>query len=868
MDDTVFKIAVAAFLHDIGKFAERAGMELSTEYLDGNAALYQPSYRGRYTHKHAVYTAGFLEKYKDILPGELNMAGWGDGDPFINLAAMHHKPETPLQWIITTADRVSSGMDRAEFEEYAGEVSVRDYRKTRLLPILEGLRTDDKWLADNPESYKYRYPLSEISPTAIFPFPWNKEEAGKNEDVTAEYRALFDLFLENLGKLYHREYIRLWFEHFDSLFRVFASHIPAATVGRVIPDVSLYDHCKTTAAIAVALYLYCRHKDRLREGDIRNDDERMMLCVTGDFYGIQDFIFSEGGSTNRASAKLLRGRSFAVSLLSELAAHMLCEEAGLPLSSVVLNAAGKFMAILPNTEPSRKSVENVERDINAWLTEHFFGEVTIGLSAVETSCGDFLASEFEGLWERISLASDRRKHHKVDLERYGGAVSGYLDKFNNDLDRKLCPFCGKRPSSARVEGDQVLGDTLSSCAVCRDHIYLGTNLVKTRRMAVVDAGAEIRHDRLSEPVFGRYQLSLNVEGKLDALARKGELVKYWDISRPGDAGTDMSIALRPINGYVPVFTADDRNDEMLERIMLGKKSDKKMNELFDLAVREEGQPKPFNWLARMAPSRKEDGTYWGIEALGVLKADIDHLGVLFTCGIRHSSLSRLSTLSRQVNNYFSLHIPFILSTRKDFNDIYTVFAGGDDLFLIGPWNRIVTFARFLRESFSVYACRNRDVTISAGIFLCKPGEPVFSLAEGADNALGQAKNNDRDSVTLFGLPVKWETFDDLETVRSTMAAWMEEDVINNAMFYRFNEFIDMAGKEKELRGKGAVRLEEMECFKWKARFKYTLARNVAKRLKGQARKEAVAEVERMAQWLDSHGYAMRIPLWQILYNQR
>lgn len=56
MDDTVFKIAVAAFLHDIGKFAERAGMELSTEYLDGNAALYQPSYRGRYTHKHAVCT--------------------------------------------------------------------------------------------------------------------------------------------------------------------------------------------------------------------------------------------------------------------------------------------------------------------------------------------------------------------------------------------------------------------------------------------------------------------------------------------------------------------------------------------------------------------------------------------------------------------------------------------------------------------------------------------------------------------------------------------------------------------------------------------------------------------------------------------
>jgi HD superfamily phosphodiesterase len=28
MDDTVYKIAIAAFLHDIGKFAERGGMNV------------------------------------------------------------------------------------------------------------------------------------------------------------------------------------------------------------------------------------------------------------------------------------------------------------------------------------------------------------------------------------------------------------------------------------------------------------------------------------------------------------------------------------------------------------------------------------------------------------------------------------------------------------------------------------------------------------------------------------------------------------------------------------------------------------------------------------------------------------------------
>ena len=133
MDDTVYKIAIAGFLHDIGKFAERAGMEVSQEYIDNNTALYQPSFQSRYTHKHALYTAAFIEQYESVLPEAFNRAGLGLGDSFINLAAMHHKPETPLQWIIAIADRVSSGFDRKEFDDYNQEIKVKDYTKTRLL---------------------------------------------------------------------------------------------------------------------------------------------------------------------------------------------------------------------------------------------------------------------------------------------------------------------------------------------------------------------------------------------------------------------------------------------------------------------------------------------------------------------------------------------------------------------------------------------------------------------------------------------------------------------------------------------------------------------------------------------------------------
>ncbi len=137
MEQTTLKIALAGLIHDIGKFAQGC-LDVSRDYLASNAGQYQPFRDGRHTHVHAVYTAAFIEQMADDLPAVFNSAGWGEEDSFINLAAGHHKPETPMQWLIAQADRISSGLDRAKFEE--GEnIAFQDFKKTRLLPILESL---------------------------------------------------------------------------------------------------------------------------------------------------------------------------------------------------------------------------------------------------------------------------------------------------------------------------------------------------------------------------------------------------------------------------------------------------------------------------------------------------------------------------------------------------------------------------------------------------------------------------------------------------------------------------------------------------------------------------------------------------------
>ena len=55
-----------------------------------------------------------------------------------------------------------------------------------------------------------------------------------------------------------------------------------------------------------------------------------------------------------------------------------------------------------------------------------------------------------------------------------------------------------------------------------------------------------------------------------------------------------------------------------------------------------------------------------------LKGDVDDLGAIFQRGLQAPSLSRMAALSRQMNAFFSVHLPYLC--RTEFRDTYTVFA--------------------------------------------------------------------------------------------------------------------------------------------------------------------------------------------------
>ncbi|MBF0785421.1 type III-A CRISPR-associated protein Cas10/Csm1 [Muribacter muris] len=338
------RVAFSALIHDLGKFAERAKLPILKETLDAHKTLYCPYNQkmGYHSHIHAAYTGYALDQIESYLPDIIKHKTYpfvskqeGQSltitDSLINAAAAHHKPETFLQWIIATADRVASGFERDKFEEYNRQEENKNHYQSRLLTLFEQINLSTA--KQGNYSLDYAYNLIPLSAESSFPQPRRIIEPTNNEFAQQTYLKLWGLFTQGIAQIPHSHKYKwdLWLDHFDTLYQCFTSCIPSATFG-VKPDISLYDHSKTTAALATALWRWHEEHQltgqeqisQLRDRE-RSWNEKKFLLIQGDFFGIQDFIFSSGNDNNKRAAKLLRGRSFQVSLFTELAALKLLQ---------------------------------------------------------------------------------------------------------------------------------------------------------------------------------------------------------------------------------------------------------------------------------------------------------------------------------------------------------------------------------------------------------------------------------------------------------------------------------------------------------------------------------------------------------------
>lgn len=891
------RVALAAYLHDLGKFAERAQLEVGADALATHKTQYCPWHsttpggkNGYHSHIHAAYTALAFDQIEchapSLVTGEMTpfvnrsqLQAGSDTDSLVNAAAAHHRPETFLQWIIATADRLASGFEREEFEKYnaaqegnPANPTGRNHYQARLLSLLEQVQIDGAKKEHSLQSLKWRYPLKALSPQAIFPQLRDKCEPGQDGPAQQEYTALWQQFLQALQAIpaAHRSQWPLWLDHFDTAWLTFTHAIPSATAFGSKPEVSLYDHSKTTAALAVALWRWheaegqtdAQAAQRLKER--RDWDVQKFLLIQGDFFGIQDFIFADGSQTRRDAARLLRGRSFQVSLFTELAALKVLDALQLPPTSQITNAAGKFLIVAPNTAQAREQLAAVRQELGDWFLAHSFGLAGLGLAGKAASSDDFLHKEtghgFQALMGELFADLEKAKLHRFDL-----TASSAPSVFDVHYPHGVCRYNDRLPAD-KVDGRE------ASAALSRDQIAIGKGLSRQDRLLVLRDGDAIAPGnsvtRLEVPIFG-YTVAFTADqdksGKFGNLAGNTTLARCWDFSLPEQLDETLwhGYARRYINAYVPRFGSLD--------IQTSAKYKGIEDEVDANAVRHEAG-KTLNHIACEDRQPRSDdtndaGNWRGQMALMTLKGDVDNLGTIFQQGLQAPTFAKMAALSRQMNAFFAVYLPALCATK--FENTYTVFAGGDDFFLIGPWHNTQKLAARMAQAFKTYVAENPGITFSAGMVMTKPGLPMHTLAAQAEDALDAAKDSGnaiteqrKNALVVYGERVRWPDWPKIEAMQQQLDDVRDGYNLSTSYVYSLLHLIDLKHDT-----------QNPEHPMWRSRFAYRTRRYVVDKLKDRdalARNQVQTRLAQVLgeQGLEQLGTQFRIPLFNHFYRQR
>lgn len=721
----VHEIVLGALLHDIGKFLQRANgykQGLSPQSLKMEAMLCpKPD-----SYVHVLYTNEFVEHCLPDRVAEL------DRSAVANLASYHHRPSTPEQAIVTEADRLSSGMEREPDESAEG---LPSFRKVRLRSVAGSVSLSED---DRPGSgERAAIGVARLSAEAGFPGP---NDPGT--DLTADYYALWQAFTTNWSANECRQPLD-YINRALSVLEQYTWCIPSAT--NVLPDISLFDHLKTTSAIAV-----CLHQ--------ASAEAKPFLLVVGDLTGIQKYIYAIHQGAGR-HARLLRARSFQVAAYSEAISLGIINQLGLPLACRILMAGGKFELLLPNTERVKAALQDVNTTAAGWLYEQSTGELGLSLA--------WVAAGREEL-ERFSALSDQA-HRALRGQRNRAAANVLVRDGRWDESRfllpapefgagreEICATCRKRPAPLRPVRD---GEA-RVCDLCDREAKIGKDLPSARYVVLYA-------DR-----FGPNQTPAGSYG----LVKDAEKI-------PGHPALVLDLDNGEGRGRLPIVRA-------MRARTIPRDDDGELLTFEEIASSSSGRP-----------------------ALGWLKMDVDNLGLIFLRGLKRedsdqTSISRVATLSRTLDLFFSGYIETLLGT-DEFRHVYMVYSGGDDLLAVGPWNVMFDFALTVRSSFRRFTADNPCWTLSAGLASANAHTPVLTAVQWAEEALEASKrlvgagvlvwplegdstgDPDKDRMTAFGTSIPWAEFPQILNQAKQVRDWLLDKTLRTGQVRRLLRYADL-----------------------------------------------------------------------------
>lgn len=740
------QIYLAALLHDIGKFYQRAdngagdsSIFLLPEIKKLESALC-PQKNGNYSHKHVLWTAAFFHKYESVF-AKLALTGSNEYKTLMEMSANHHLAEEQLEnspgKFIRLADHLSSGMDRSNEVSFLDEQQEQNWdvlKKTRMTSIFEGLGMNVK------HSAQYHLP---VSPMSIRGEWLPQQQFNANPD----YKNLWNAF-EAEFKFIQSSDFKTFSETLLNLLKKYTSSVPASTIN--YPDVSLYDHLRTTASIAVCLF----------DKSIENEGEpEEFMMIGGDFSGIQSYIYN---ILSKHAAKNLKGRSFYIKLLSDSIVNLLLKRLNLFESNIIYNAGGSFYILAPNTKNTRKAFDQCKSEIEEKIFNAHGTSIYVALDYVTIGKNAFLGLENQTLsdhWQNLFDKRNAKKSH-----RYSTVLKNHYDSFFTPGD------AGGETLRDEITGEEIskksnaknLGDGTWVSELTWKQINLGKKLRNSEVWVISDGALDFwpQTDSINPAGLGFFYYFLTrkeLESKKEELKKLANGVRITTINANHQGDCDFLNST--LQGFNNVFGYD----------FLGGN---------DFPKDADGDPLTFDKLA--GDDRQE------FKRIGVLRMDVDNLGLIFRSGIPKEKItfSRYAALSRNLDWFFKGYINTIWKNQFE-QSVNIIYSGGDDLFIVGRWDKALEFGKKIQEEFSKYVCHNPNLSLSGGLAIVSGKYPIKKAASDSEKYEKAAKNyffeyntikHEKAAITLLGLPLQWnKEFKAVETLKDKIVGLIKTD---------------------------------------------------------------------------------------------
>lgn len=195
--------------------------------------------------------------------------------------------------------------------------------------------------------------------------------------------------------------------------------------------------------------------------------------------------------------------------------------------------------------------------------------------------------------------------------------------------------------------------------------------------------------------------------------------------------------------------------------------------------------------------------YAGDSKLGILRMDVDGLGKRFIEGFK--SIKDYKAFSKRLVDFFEKETEKIQQEQKFRDYLNIIYAGGDDLFIIGRWDKVIDFAeRIHKEVASTFG--KDGITISGGMVVVNPKFPISKAAESAGEAEDSAKQfreGEKNAFCFLGKTISWnEEFDYVKSFQQQFVSMIENFGLSKSILHKLMLYAEIADQNKVRKREG------------------------------------------------------------------